>query len=44
MRRMALETCFPVMSALRRLAAGLFIAPLCAGSAHAETARVTFIV
>ena len=43
MRRIALETCFPVMSALRPLAAGLVTLP-CAGSAHAETARVTFIL
>ena len=44
MRRIALETCFPVMSALRRLAAGLLVARLCVGSAQAEAARVTFIV
>ena len=35
---------FPIMSALRRLAAGLLVARLCVGSAHAEAARVTFIV
>jgi 5'-nucleotidase/UDP-sugar diphosphatase len=41
----ASKPCFPAMSAIRRLAAGiLLIALLCAGSAYAESARITFIL
>jgi len=43
--RIASEPCFPAMSAPRRFAAGiLLIAILCASSAGAETARITFIL
>jgi hypothetical protein len=43
--RIASEPRFPAMSAPRRLAAGiLLIAILCASSACAETARITFIL
>ena len=43
--RIASEPCFPAMSAPRRFAAGiLLIAILCASSACAETARITFIL
>ena len=43
--RTALERCFLAMSATRRFAAGiLLIAILCASSARAETARITFIL
>ena len=41
----ASEPCFPAMSAPRRFAAAiLLIAILCASSACAETARITFIL
>src|SRR6516225_5067955 len=41
----ASEPCFPAMSAPRRFAAAiLLIAILCASSALAETARITFIL
>jgi 5'-nucleotidase/UDP-sugar diphosphatase len=43
--RVASEPCFLAMSAIRRFAAGiLLIASLCASSACAETARITFIL
>ena len=43
--RVASEPCFLAMSAIRRFAAGiLLIASLCASSARAETARITFIL
>ena len=43
--RVASEPCFLAMSAIRRFAAGiLLIANLCASSACAETARITFIL
>jgi 5'-nucleotidase/UDP-sugar diphosphatase len=43
--RIASEPCFPAMSATRRFAASiLLIAILCASSAGAETARITFIL
>jgi hypothetical protein len=37
--RIASERSLPAMCILRRLAGGLLIAILCAGSAYAETAR-----
>jgi Na+/pantothenate symporter len=43
--RVASKPCFLAMSAIRRFAAGiLLIASLCASAAHAETARITFIL
>jgi hypothetical protein len=42
--RIGLKACFPAMSALRRFAVGVLIALLCAGSACAETARVSFLL
>jgi hypothetical protein len=38
-RRIASERSLPAMCILRRIAAGLLVAILCAGSAYAETAR-----
>jgi 5'-nucleotidase/UDP-sugar diphosphatase len=43
-RRVVLKACFPIMSTLRRLAAGLLLAIVAAGVANAETARVTFLL
>lgn len=43
-RPIAPQACFPAMSAIRRLAAVVLIAILCAGSACAETARITFLL